>query len=190
MHDTDDLQLFVMPGCGWCQDVRDAADGLGVKLEERDVRADPEAFAALREARGRTTVPVLRIARQESVEWMGESRDIVAYLHRRFGTGKPPVRLGPYLQLAMWGLLLGGAVAGEPLRSALWTGACVVAGGRSLHVGWRTGAVTHWAIGATFLFGAVSIALSALEIADLPWWWAAFAVAAVLLVRALRARAR
>ena len=29
-----------------------------------------------------------------------------------------------------------------------------------------------------------------LEIADLPWWWAAFAVAAVLLVRALRSRAR
>ena len=191
MEEPEDLELYVMEGCGWCQDVRDAAARLEVQLAERDVRRDPEALAALREARGRSTVPVLRIARGDDVEWMPESADIARYLHRRFGDGSPPRRSllrGPWATLAMWGLLLGGAVSPDPLRDALWIGACLVAGARSLVFGARTGAWLHWAVGAVFLFGALSIALSALEVADIPWWWAAFAIAAALAGQALRRR--
>jgi len=182
----DDLSLYVLEGCGYCERVRDAARDLGLELEERDIREEPAHRAALVEARGRKTVPVLRIAGTSGDAWMGESRDIVAYLYERFGEGRrPPVRLGPWAQALMWGLLLGGGVSGEPTRSALWSAACAVAAARSGWMGWRSRWWVHWAVFGAFAFGAVSIALSALEVAHLPWWYAAFAVAAVVLGHAL-----
>lgn len=182
----EDLSLYLFEGCGYCELVRAAARDLDLELEERDIHAAPERRAELVEARGRATVPVLRIARDDRDEWMGESRDIVAYLYERFGDGKrPPLTLGPWVQGLMWGLLLGGGVSAEPTRSALWSAACAVAAARSGWMAWRSGWWVHWAVGGAFGFGAVSIALSALEVVDLPWWYAAFAVAAVVLGRAL-----
>ncbi len=90
----EDLALYVIDRCGYCDDVRDAARELGLELEERDL-ADLEHRRALIAARGRKTVPVLRIGEDR---WMPESQDIIAYLHERFGDGRPaPSRLARWL---------------------------------------------------------------------------------------------
>lgn len=82
---TEDLALYAYPSCGYCEDVRVAIRELGLEIEERDVRKSPEHLQALVAARGRRTVPVLRIGEDR---WMPESQDIIAYLYERFGEGK------------------------------------------------------------------------------------------------------
>ena len=189
MRTVDDLALYLYDGCGYCQRVRAAIADLELDIEERNIFDDPAHMRALVAARGRRTVPVLRIGEDR---WMGESADIIAYLYERFGDGdkKPPSSRWPYLQIIMWGLLLGGGVAADPLQSVLWTAACAVAAGRSFSCAVRTKYWVHWAVGAAFSFGAVSIALAGLGVADLPWWYAAFAVAALVLGGTLFQRTR
>lgn len=82
---TADLTLYQSPTCFYCWRVRRALADLGVEIDSRDVGRDPEARAALFAARGRTTVPVLRIAGADGDTWMPESADIIAYLRQRFG---------------------------------------------------------------------------------------------------------
>jgi len=185
---SSDLILYVLPGCGYCEDVRVALRDLGVEVPERSV-SEPEHRDALVAARGRKTTPVLRIGDDR---WMGESRDIIDYLYERFGEAgqRPPIDVGRWLQPLTWVLLLAGGLASEPWQSVLWTVACAVAAGRSAFCAMRTGAWIHAAVGAAFAFGAVSIALHALEVVDLPWWYAAFAVAAVALGGVLMRQAR
>ncbi|MBT8495368.1 MAG: glutathione S-transferase domain-containing protein [Deltaproteobacteria bacterium] len=74
--------------------VRHVIDELGLDVELRDVRRDPTHRADLIEARGRRTVPVLRIDRGEGEdEWMPESRDIIHFL--RSGSDLPLSEDGP-----------------------------------------------------------------------------------------------
>lgn len=90
MIEAPDLSLYVYEGCGYCARVLRALGRLGVRVEIRDIDEEPKHEAALLSARGRRTVPVLRIAGPDGrVEWMPESADIVDYLERRFG-GAPP----------------------------------------------------------------------------------------------------
>jgi len=191
----DDLALYVGFGCGYCEDVRIAARALGLDLEERDAWGDPRRAAELTVARGRSTVPVLRIRRDDGDEWMAESTHIIAYLRERYGDGEPPSRRwSRWTALrgatwAMWILLLVGGASPEPGPSALWTVACVVAAARSGALALRSGRISHWGVGAAFALGAVSISLRALGIADIPWWYVAFAVAALVALAAW-ARAR
>lgn len=72
---------------GFCQlDNRSAIDRLGVDVELRDIFESPEYRDELIKARGRATVPVLRITSPDGEErWMPESRDIVRYLETTFG---------------------------------------------------------------------------------------------------------
>jgi glutathione S-transferase len=85
MPAAPDLALYHYDSCGYCAKVRRALDRLGVTVELRDILEEPEHLRALLAARGRRTVPVLRIAKPEGDEWMPESGDIVRYLERRFG---------------------------------------------------------------------------------------------------------
>ena len=85
MTSAEDLSLYHYDGCFYCGRVRRALDKLGVEVELRDIRAEPRHLADLLAARGRTTVPVLRIRRPEGDTWMPESGDIVRYLEQRFG---------------------------------------------------------------------------------------------------------
>lgn len=85
MRSPDDLALFYYDGCPACGRVRRALERLGVEVEMRNVLRDPRSMQELVEARGRRTVPVMRIGRDSEYEWMPESHDIVAYLERRFG---------------------------------------------------------------------------------------------------------
>lgn len=83
---TDQLALYYFDGCPFCMRVRRAIDELGLAVELRDIYADRKDLEELREARGRTTVPVLRITGADGEDrWMPESADIVRYLQASYG---------------------------------------------------------------------------------------------------------
>jgi glutathione S-transferase len=86
MHTPDDLALYYYDGCPACGRVIRALERLGVQVEMRNVLREPRNMQELVAARGRRTVPVMRLGRDGDHEWMPESRDIVAYLERRFAT--------------------------------------------------------------------------------------------------------
>ncbi len=80
------LSLYHYRGCYYCERVRRSMKALGISLEERDVVGDREHMQELVEARGRRTVPVLRIEHPEGGStWLPESKDIVRYLEANFG---------------------------------------------------------------------------------------------------------
>lgn len=85
MHNPGDLALYYYDGCPYCERVRRALRDLEVEVEMRNVLHDKQHLADLVAARGRRTVPVLRIRKEGGDEWMPESRDIVRYLNERFG---------------------------------------------------------------------------------------------------------
>ena len=77
------LALYYYDGCYFCFIVKQAISSLGVSVELRNIFAEPRHRQDLQVATGRRRVPVLRIEHADgSVEWMPESRDIVAYLER------------------------------------------------------------------------------------------------------------
>lgn len=81
-----DLILYHFPACPYCQLVQRTLDELGLEIEQRNIRLEPTYAEELRRARGRITVPVLRILADDGSErWMPESADIVRYLQDRFG---------------------------------------------------------------------------------------------------------
>jgi len=84
--EEDTLALYHFSGCPFCSMVRANIERLGVDVELRDIFADAQFRDELIEARGRATVPVLRITSPNGEErWMPESRDIVSYLEKTVG---------------------------------------------------------------------------------------------------------
>jgi glutaredoxin len=82
----DRLALYHFNGCPYCSMVRSAIDQLGIEVELRDIFQDSQQLDDLVEARGRATVPVLRITTPGGDDrWMPESRDIVDYLRNTYG---------------------------------------------------------------------------------------------------------
>ena len=77
----DKLALYHSETCPYCALVRSAIDRLGLDIELREIYEDAEYRNELVDARGRATVPVLRITSPDGEErWMPESQDIVRYL--------------------------------------------------------------------------------------------------------------
>ena len=75
------LALYHYFSCPFCALVRRALDRLGIQVEMRDILESSERRRELVEATGRQTVPCLRIESEDGeVEWMHESRDIIASL--------------------------------------------------------------------------------------------------------------
>jgi glutaredoxin len=84
--ERDSLTLYHFEGCPFCTRVRNVIDELGIDVELRDIFADRQYLAELRDARGRRTVPVLRITNPDGEDrWMPESADIVRYLRATYG---------------------------------------------------------------------------------------------------------
>ena len=82
----DKLALYMTASCGFCWSVMAVIDRLGLDVEMRDVTWDRALRDQLMQARGRLTVPVLRIQSPDGTErWMPESRDIVHYLIGTYG---------------------------------------------------------------------------------------------------------
>ncbi len=84
MKKADDLALYYYDSCPYCMRVIEALRRLGVEVERRNILSEPQHLADLMAARGRRTVPVLRIRGENGDQWMPESLDIVAYLEQRF----------------------------------------------------------------------------------------------------------
>jgi glutaredoxin len=75
------LTLYHYNGCPYCSITRSVIESLGVEVELRNIRENPQHRDDLVKARGRATVPVLRITAPTGEDtWMPESRDIVRYL--------------------------------------------------------------------------------------------------------------
>ncbi len=82
----DKLALYHSNGCPFCHIVRSSIDRLGIDVELREIFENPQHRDDLVAARGRATVPVLRITSPNGDErWMPESRDIVRYLETTVG---------------------------------------------------------------------------------------------------------
>jgi glutaredoxin 2 len=81
---SPDLSLYHFDSCPYCARVRHAIASLDLQIEYRDIHKDEKHLDALVAARGRQTVPVLRIAGPNGDTWMPESADIIAYLRERF----------------------------------------------------------------------------------------------------------
>jgi glutaredoxin len=82
----DQLALYYFDGCPFCVRVLRAIDALRLDVELRNIYEDRNHLDDLRGARGRTTVPVLRITSPDGEErWMPESADIVRYLQATYG---------------------------------------------------------------------------------------------------------
>lgn len=83
------LSLYYYPSCPFCRRVTSTLNELNVEIELRDTLKNPEHQTDLIAARGRGTVPVLRIENEgEPDVWMPESRDIVKYLKKHYGSGE------------------------------------------------------------------------------------------------------
>ena len=81
---TEKLALYYYPECPYCQRVLSAIRETGADVDLRHIWEVPKHRSDLQAARGRTTVPVLRIsAGDNSDRWMPESLDIVRYLRER-----------------------------------------------------------------------------------------------------------
>lgn len=80
------LALYYYPECPYCQRVLRAIEETGARVALRHIWNNSEYRDELQAARGRTTVPVLRISNNGSDRWMPESADIVRYLRELVGT--------------------------------------------------------------------------------------------------------
>ena len=79
--DRDRLILYHSRSCPFCALVTSAIERLQLTVEQREIFDNPQYRDELVTARGRATVPVLRIVSPDGEErWMPESRDIVRYL--------------------------------------------------------------------------------------------------------------
>lgn len=84
--DEPHLALYQTRMCPYCVAVRRTLKKLDLDVEIRDLREDPQHRRDLIAARGRGTVPVLRITEADGSErWMPESMDIIAWLEDRYG---------------------------------------------------------------------------------------------------------
>ncbi len=80
------LALYQFRACPFCIKVRKEMARLGLQIEIRDAQLDPDHRRALEQGGGKVKVPCLRITHEDGRdEWLYESDDINAWLHRRFG---------------------------------------------------------------------------------------------------------
>ena len=83
---TANMKLYQFRQCPFCIKTRRTIHQLGLNIELRDARNDPQWNQELISEGGRYQVPCLRLAKDDgSVEWIYESNDINQYLHKRFG---------------------------------------------------------------------------------------------------------
>ncbi len=80
------LILYHFPGCPFCSRVNRGVDRLALDMERRDIRQSDAFAEELANGGGKLQVPCLRIEDdQGDIRWLYESKEINAYLERRFG---------------------------------------------------------------------------------------------------------
>ena len=83
---TSTMKLYQFKQCPFCVKTRRTIRRLGLNIETRDARKDPQWNSELVDQGGRYQVPCLRLVKQDgSMEWMYGSGNIIDYLDQRFG---------------------------------------------------------------------------------------------------------
>ncbi|WP_370278545.1 glutaredoxin family protein [Pontibacterium sp.] len=78
---TQNMSLYQFEACPFCVKVRRAMKRNALNIELRDVKNDNTHRTTLQNEGGRVKVPCLRIEKEDgSVQWMYESKEIIAYL--------------------------------------------------------------------------------------------------------------
>jgi len=82
---TASMSMYQFKTCPFCVKVRRELKRHALHIELRDAKNDAEIKAELVREGGRHKVPCLRIEKPDnSVEWLYESNDIIAYLKNQF----------------------------------------------------------------------------------------------------------
>jgi len=82
---TASMSIYQFKTCPFCVKVRRELKRHALHIELRDAKNDAEIKAELVREGGRHKVPCLRIEKPDnSVEWLYESNDIIAYLKNQF----------------------------------------------------------------------------------------------------------
>jgi glutaredoxin len=83
---TADMKIYHFKQCPFCVKTRRSIRRLGLNIETRDARNDPQWNSELINEGGKYQVPCLRLLKDDgSIEWMYGSDDIIQYLDKRFG---------------------------------------------------------------------------------------------------------
>jgi glutaredoxin len=78
---TTGMALYQFQACPFCVKTRRAMRRMGLEIEMRDAKNDPQWRAQLEQEGGKVQVPCLAIPRPDgSTEWLFESTDIIARL--------------------------------------------------------------------------------------------------------------
>ena len=88
---TSNFKLYQFKQCPFCVKTRRTIRRLGLNIETRDARNDPQWNSELVNQGGRYQVPCLRVAKDDgSIEWMYGSKNIIGFLDQSFaGTNNP-----------------------------------------------------------------------------------------------------
>jgi glutaredoxin len=82
---TRDMALYQFRACPFCVKTRRAMKRLGLNVELRDARNNPQWRQQLLAEGGKLQVPCLYVADVSGeVQWLYESGDIISYLEQRF----------------------------------------------------------------------------------------------------------
>jgi glutaredoxin len=81
--ETSGLSLYEFYACPFCVKTRRAIHRLNIDISTRDIRKNPDYYQEL-EAQGSTQVPCLKIEKDNEVQWLYESSDIIHYLNSRY----------------------------------------------------------------------------------------------------------
>ena len=83
---TASMKLYQFRQCPFCVKTRRSIRRLGLNIELRDARNDPQWQSELVNEGGRYQVPCLRLVEADGdSEWLYGSENIVRYLEQRFG---------------------------------------------------------------------------------------------------------
>jgi len=77
------LELYELEGCPYCEKVISKLDELGLEYESHKVPSSHSERNEVEEVSGQTGVPVL-VDKENGIEGMPESDDIVAYLEETY----------------------------------------------------------------------------------------------------------
>jgi glutaredoxin len=81
------LALYQFKTCPFCIKVRQEIHALALPIAQLDAQHDEGNKATLMQGSGATKVPCLKITEADgSVQWLGESGAIIAYLRGRFAS--------------------------------------------------------------------------------------------------------
>ena len=80
---TQHLSLYQLPSCPFCVKVRRAMKREGLNIELRNINQKNDYREELIREGGKRTVPCLRIEKPDGqVQWLYESKDVVAHLQQ------------------------------------------------------------------------------------------------------------